>query len=222
MAQQFRHIALGTAAYALLLCGAAADARQPTVNRSVESVHQPVVSRTDFVFDVTATRYGLAPGEADRLSGWFDGLRLGYGDTIRIDDPAGWNGGAQDGVAAIVSRYGMLLSRDPAPATTGHPASGTIRVVVSRAVAHVDGCPNWSHSDVVEYSSSTGSNFGCSTASNLAAMIANPEDLVEGRSGDRSGDAMLSVKAIKTYRDAVTTGAAGVKAESSKSAGGAN
>ena len=45
-------------------------------------------------------------------------------------------------------------------------------------------------------------------------MIANPEDLVVGQDGNRTADAMLSVKAIKSYRDATTTGAAGLKAES--------
>jgi len=54
----------------------------------------------------------------------------------------------------------------------------------------------------------------------MAAMIANPQDLVEGHAYDRTADAQLSVKAIKTYRDAVATGAGGIKEVSSKSAGG--
>ncbi len=220
MAKQLRHIGIGSAALALLLVAGATGARAGTINRSMESVHQPIVERTDYVIDVNAGPGGLAMGETDRLAGWFDGLDLGYGDTVKIDDPMGWRGGAaQDAVAGVVARYGMLVSHEPAPVTAGHPAAGTLRIVVSRATAHVEGCPDWSRGNGPEYASSNASNFGCAAAANLAAMIANPEDLVEGRSGDRSDDAMLSVKAIKTYRDAAATGAGGLKSESSKSGG---
>jgi pilus assembly protein CpaD len=209
-----RQIAAASAALALLLSTGAVDAKKKEVNRSVESVHQPVVERTDYVLDLATGPRGLRLGEAERLTGWFEGLNLGYADTIMLDDPAAWHGGtAEQSVAAIVSRYGMLIAHDAPPLTVGQPAPGTLRVVVSRATAHVDGCPDWKH-DNSEYAGSSGSNFGCSAAVNLAAMIANPEDLVVGQQGSRSGDAMVSVKAIKTFRDAVTTGAGGLKSES--------
>jgi pilus assembly protein CpaD len=114
----------------------------------------------------------------------------------------------------------MLVAHDAAPVTAGHAAPGTVRIVVSRAVATVEGCPDYRHGNAAEYASSSTSNYGCATASNLAAMIANPEDLVIGHQGDRSGDARIAVKAIKTYRDAEPTGKQGLKEESSKAAGG--
>ncbi len=215
MAHSIRTLGAATAVALFLLGSGAAQAG--SINRSLDSVHQPVVSRTDYVLDVGATPSGLALGEADRLAGWFDGLNLGYGDTITLDDPSGWHGGAaQDAVGTVVARYGMLVAREAAPVTVGHAAPGTIRVVVSRAVATVEGCPDQRHGNGSEYSSSTDSNYGCASATNLAAMIANPQDLVVGQQGDRSGDARLAVKAIKTYRDAATTGAGGLKQESSK------
>jgi len=223
MAYSISKLRAATAVAALLL-GAGAVQAQPAgagINRGVDSVHQPVVNRTDYVLDVAATPSGLAPGEIDRLAGWFDGLGLGYGDTITLDDPSGWRGGAaQDVVGGVVARYGMLVSHEAAPVTAGHPASGALRVVVSRAIASVEGCPNYTHGNHPEYSGSTTSNYGCATALNTAAMIANPQDLVEGHSYDRTADAQLSVKAIKSYRDATTTGAGGLKEVSSKSAGG--
>jgi len=218
MANSVRSIGVATAALALLLSAAAPAVAGPATpgetNKSVESTHQPVVERTDYVLDLRATPRGLALGEQERLSGWFDGLGLGYGDTITLDDPLGWHDSVtQDNVAALVSRYGMLVSHDAAPITAGRPLAGTIRVVVSRATAHVDKCPDWSH-DNSEYGGASGSNFGCATATNLAAMIANPEDLVHGQRGGGASDADVSVRAIKTYRDAVTTGAGGLKSES--------
>ncbi|WP_298692895.1 CpaD family pilus assembly lipoprotein [uncultured Sphingomonas sp.] len=213
MAHSLGKIGAASAALALLLSTGTVEAKK-VVNRSVESVHQPVVERTDYVLDVGAGPHGLAFGEGQRLVGWFEGLNLGYGDTIMLDEPAAWHGGpAEQGVAAIVSRYGMLIAHDAPPVTVGRPAPGTLRVVVSRATARVDGCPDWTH-DNSEYAGSSGSNYGCATAVNLAAMIANPEDLVVGQQGSRGGDAAVSIKAIKTFRDATPTGSGGLKAES--------
>jgi pilus assembly protein CpaD len=57
------------------------------------------------------------------------------------------------------------------------------------------------------------SNYGCATNSNLAAMIADPEDLVRGKTGGPQVDAALSGKAIKAYREAQPTGVKGLKVE---------
>ena len=55
--------------------------------RGVESAHQPVVSRSDYALDLATSGYGLAPGEDARLAGWFASMRVGYGDSISLDDP---------------------------------------------------------------------------------------------------------------------------------------
>ena len=52
------------AAVPLLLAGCG------TTNRGLESVHQPVVDRTDIAFDVALGDRGLSAGEAQRLDGW--------------------------------------------------------------------------------------------------------------------------------------------------------
>jgi pilus assembly protein CpaD len=90
---------------------------------------------------------------------------------------------------------------------------GTLRVVVSRRRASVPGCPDWSRDASLEIGSNTSSNFGCAVNSNLAAMIANPADLVRGRNGPSATDPLLSTKAIDSYRKAPATGATGIKAE---------
>ena len=53
--------------------------------RGVASVNVPVVTSADYVFDAAAPGGALAPGEGDRLNGWFQGLGLGYGDTVYVD-----------------------------------------------------------------------------------------------------------------------------------------
>lgn len=185
-----------------------------TPNRGLESVHQPVVSRTDYAFDVNAGPGGLAPGEAQRLAGWMGSLKLGYGDRVAIDDPALGRDTRAD-VAAQAARFGLLLSSD-APVTSAPVTPGTVRVVVTRARASVPGCPDFSRTRQPDFESHTSSNQGCSVNSNLASMVANPTDLVRGAPGSDVYDAALGNRAIDSFRKAVPTGGGGntVRAES--------
>ncbi len=185
-----------------------------TKNRGLESVHQPVVSRTHYVYDVNSAG-GLSVEDGRQLAGWFESLKVGYGDRISIDDPAR-DSATRDGVAAIAARYGLLVD-DTAPLTEGTLAPGSFRVVLSRARAEVPGCPDWSRKAMLEFNSNTMSNYGCSTNTNLAAMVADPIDLVHGREPSAGIDAQTAGKAIKTYRTAPSTGAGGLKNESTRS-----
>jgi pilus assembly protein CpaD len=186
-------------------------------NRSLYSENQPVVERTNYVFDVTTGAGGLSNPETIRLADWFDSLQLRYGDRIFVDDSASGSDARAD-VAKVAAAYGLLLS-DGAPVTAGMVQPGSARVIVTRATASVPGCPNWRQAKLSGAAISTESNFGCATNSNLAAMIANPEDLVLGQEGVPSGDAATASKAIKTYRDAAPSGAGGIKAVSTTGGG---
>lgn len=183
----------------------------PTYNPSVYSVHQPVVQRTDYVLDLAGGN-GLAPSEAARLQAWFDGLQLGYGDRVWVDEGGAYGGGTRQDIGAVVQSYGLLLS-DGAPVTAGPVQPGAARVIVSRMNASVPTCPDWSDARPGSPSSPTHSNYGCAVNSNLAAMIANPSDLVLGQSG--TSDAAAGARAVKAYRDRPQSGAGGqVKPES--------
>ena len=62
------------------------------------------------------------------------------------------------------------------------------------------------------------SNYGCAVNSNLAAMVANPEDLVRGRSDGSVTDATMGGRAIGALRKATPSGAGGapLKTESTR------
>ncbi|PLK24378.1 CpaD family pilus assembly protein [Novosphingobium sp. TH158] len=186
------------------------------VNRSLDSVHQPVVQRTNYTMDLTASGGGLAPSEQRRLSGWFEALDLRYGDKITIDDPTS-SSANRASVEAVVARYGMLLAGE-APATPGYVNPGTVRVVVSRSTASVRGCPDWGTKSDTNMHNATASGYGCAINGNLAAMVANPEDLIKGSTNAGGTTVMSSNKAIDTYREAKPTGNGGttVKQQSSK------
>ncbi|MDT8759617.1 CpaD family pilus assembly protein [Sphingomonas psychrotolerans] len=183
-----------------------------TYNGGMESVYQPVVQRNDYVFDVQTAGYSLAPGESQRLAGWLDSMGLRYGDHIAIDD--GGNGmGARDEIAAQANRYGIMLS-DQAPVTVGQIAPGTVRVVVTRMTASVPNCPDYSRVYTPDWSQSTSSNYGCATNSNLAAMVADPADLVRGASGSPLTDPATGAKAINALRGAKPSGNGGTEVKS--------
>ena len=199
-----------SAAILLVAIGLAGCGHKPydIPERGLESVNVPVVSRSDYVFDAAAPDGSLAPYEAARLNAWFAGLDLGYGDTIYVDGP--FAEGARSDVAQIAGNYGLMIA-DGAPVTAGAVGPGTVRVIVSRTRASVPNCPNWSVVSQPNSQNRAMSNFGCAVNSNIAAMVADPQDLVHGREGTGVGDALTSAKAVGAYRRAEPTGNKGLQ-----------
>ena len=207
MRSKFLLIALGSV---LAGCQTTGQPDKPAMGAS--TVNVPVVSSTDYVFDAAAPGGSLAPGESDRLNGWFQGLGLGYGVTIYVD---GSNvSGARSEVATVAGRYGMLVTAG-APVTAGAVQPGSVRVIVARRRAFVPGCPNWSRPSQPDWNNQTTSNYGCAVNSNLSAMIANPEDLVHGRDSGAM-DTLAATKAVEMYRSKPPTGQGGLQDVSPK------
>ncbi|HEX8624704.1 MAG TPA: CpaD family pilus assembly lipoprotein [Allosphingosinicella sp.] len=190
---------------AALAFSAAADAKRREsrdASRGLDSLNQPVVQRTDYLLDL-ADYGGLSDADLGQLDSWFTSLGLGYGDHVFVE--RGTSAGRQD-VARLAADYGLLMSPG-APILEGDVPSGTVRVIVSRTTASVPGCPNYRKEGGP---SSTSSNYGCAMNSNLAAMIADPNDLVLGQVGSVTGDAHTSSKAIRVYRQTAPTGTKGL------------
>lgn len=182
-------------------------------DRGMEAVNVPVVTRSDFALDVAAPDGSLPSSEAARLDAWFRSLQLGYGDSIHVD--GAYSEAARNDVARVAGQYGLLLSNG-APVTQGAIPPGSVRVVVSRTRAEVPNCPNWSEPSTPNYNNRTMSNYGCSVNSNLAAMVANPEDLVHGREGSPYVDADAASRGVGVYYSTEPTGKQGLKDISTK------
>ena len=181
-------------------------------NTSLYSVKQPVVERSNYTLDLASNASGLSVPEMARLNDWFETIGLAYGDRIAIDDPMASPAVVED-VAAVASRYGLLVSQG-APVTEGYVDPGNVRVVVTRSMAHVPGCPDWSDKGMTTLGNETSDGFGCAINSNMAAMIANPEHLLEGEVGTGETVVMSSTKAIESYRNQTPTGQGGLAQES--------
>ena len=201
-------ILLASAAAACSTTGSSAPA-----DRGLSSVNEPVLTRSTFVLDLAAPGGALPPQEMARLDGWFRGLELGYGDSIYVD--GGYADQARAQVAQVAGNYGLLVLA-AAPVTAGMVPDGSVRVVVTRTRAEVAGCPNWSRPSQPDFENRSMSDFGCAVNSNMAAMVANPEDLFHGREGSGVGDTITATKAVDYYRKAKPTGTEGLQDVNSK------
>ncbi len=197
--------------------GLAGCGGMPT-NTSLYSTKQAVVERATFTMDVATNASGLPISEQQRLIGWFDTMDLRYGDRVAIDNP-GQNPAVTTAVGDLASRYGLMIS-DTAPVTNGFIEPGQARVVITRSTASVPGCPDWSAKSDMNYNNATSPNFGCAINSNLAAMVADPQDLLEGKKGASETVIATSNKAISTYRETAPTGAGGLIDASAGGSGG--
>jgi pilus assembly protein CpaD len=168
-------------------------------NASMYSVHQPVVERTNYAIDLASDGDGIGSADQKRLNEWFDVLDLRYGDRIAIDSGDGFgNEGAARDVRAAAAERGIMVTQG-APVTPGIIAPGNIRVVVTRSQASVPSCPDH-RTQGQNFNAGNNSNYGCAINSNLAAMVADPEDLVRGRDNKRldSNSGNAAVNAYKT------------------------
>ncbi|NVD45461.1 CpaD family pilus assembly protein [Qipengyuania atrilutea] len=177
-------------------------------NRSLYSTNQPIVERANYTLDVRSGADGLTINEQRRVQDWFETMGLRYGDRVFVDDPVE-NPATRDDIAELAARRGILLS-EGAPVTSGSVDPGVSRIVVTRSDASVPNCPNWSVKTDLNYTNGVHPNFGCAVNSNIAAMIANPEDLIAGQEG--SGETILTgqTRAIDSYRSSTPSGSGGL------------
>ena len=178
-------------------------------NTSLYSTKQPVVERTNFSLDVNTNAQGLPISEQSRLNGWFEAMDLRYGDRVTVENPSS-SPAVRDAVNSLAGRYGLIVE-EVAPTTSGYLQPGQARVVITRSTASVPGCPDWDAKSDMNYNNATSPGFGCAVNSNLAAMVADPQDLLEGKKGTGETVVATGTKAIDTYREARPTGANGLQ-----------
>lgn len=194
-----RHILFASAA---LLAALAACA---PVNRSVNTVKVPTVESTQLAHDVRFAGYdSLADAEARGLAEWLELIDIAYGDRISVDDPIAAGAAARRAaIAGVVARFGLMVE-EAAPVTAALPA-GTARVVVTRTKVSVPDCPDWRRKSNPEFEAAAMSNYGCATVSNIAAMVADPNDLIGGQ-GYTGADGHTTSRAINVFRERKPTG----------------
>jgi pilus assembly protein CpaD len=100
------------------------------------------------------------------------------------------------------------ISRDKILVSTHDVANGDFRVDVSYIsyTAHTDACGDWSQNLAFVEENQTAPNFGCSVQHNIAAMVADPRDLVSPR-GFETADGKRAATIIDSYEQGKPTAA---------------
>jgi pilus assembly protein CpaD len=205
----------------LAMATALAGCNSPSgyANRSLESIRQPVVESSQHIFDLTTYGGDISPAELARLGEWADAIGMRSSDQIALEDGSLYSSGsALTAIRGELAKRGASISGvvSNAASTLG---SGMMRLRLTRSIAHVPDCPVWSSRYTADPYNSTSSNYGCATNSNLAAMVANPNDLVRGQSA-KDDNTQHGVRAITTYRKKELTGAGELKENATSSEGG--
>lgn len=99
--------------------------------------------------------------------------------------------------------HGVQWSDGFAAETPENGDAGRIRILVDRYLITLPGCPDWTKSPTGSFDNQVHSNWGCATATNLGAMLAEPRDLIQGRANTYT-DGNYAVKSIQRYRSGET------------------
>ena len=102
----------------------------------------------------------------------------------------------------------VLLMAGPVSAQTAIQGVDSInQPVVSGNTASVPNCPNW-RSRARDSVAETDANYGCAVNSNMAAMIADPQDLLHGRTDPLVGrDPEMAVRTVRAGKSAAAAAA---------------
>jgi pilus assembly protein CpaD len=175
--------------------------------------HPIVVGEQERTIDIPiatgATR--LTQGQSEVIAGFISGYSTGSSGTFRIILP---RGSRNDAATTVVGRQiRKIAARHGVPAnkmivenySAGEPGEAApIRLAYYAIAASTPACGQWPDDLVVNtYENKNYYNFGCATQNNLAAQIADPNDLL-GPRRMTPADATQRGKALERYRDAYT------------------
>lgn len=131
----------------------------------------------------------------------------GYGDTLLIGARGNGIAGAsvrragrrESLVSAEIRKLKLPTGLLPHTGATGK-WDGSVKVVLGRYVVIPPKCPDWSKRADGDSANRPSSNFGCANTTNLGLMVANPGDLVRGRTPGPA-DGSVGARRYKTYRE---------------------
>lgn len=190
----------------LLMLAACAGGR---LNTSLDTQKVATITTSQIAYDL---RFGpgntLSESQTKALADYLAAIRIGYGDHISIDDPIPYAADERRAaVATVIAKFGMLVEEN-GPVAPVALRPGVTRIVITRPRAEVPNCPDWSRPSNPETEFSLMSNFGCAVQGNLAAMTADPNDLLTGKPYSGADGNSIN-KAISAYRSAAPSGGGG-------------
>jgi pilus assembly protein CpaD len=190
---------LVAASLALALAGCATPPPAPLTDGRTTELPNPIqISSKTMTHTVRYAAGSATPGPAEiaALNDFLKTNEAERGDPIQVERGStalDEKRGAK--LAQSLTRHGMI----PTVAVAADLSAGELRLSYERFVAGAPDCPNWSKAPGNDFANTLHSDFGCSTANDLAAMVADPRDLIRGRDlPPEAGDSALA--ALHRYR----------------------
>lgn len=161
----------------------------------------------DLKVSFTSSASGLSPEDEARFAGFVQTYLTSGNGSISISVPQG------EGASAAISYFGERLADMGVPRAhilvgTRALDGGDARVALGFIAyeASTAPCANWTENVGNSASNLPVSNFGCSNQHNLAAMVADPRDLVALRTLG-AGDAARRTTVMQNYEKGTPTAA---------------
>lgn len=195
-------------------CAAATNDAQSIASDG--AVNHPIAVEPNFreiKLQFAGGEQGLAPDAAAQFDNFLADYRAHGNGSLGISVPNGPP--ARAAITALAERAAATgISRDKILVSTHDVANNDWRVDVSYIsyTAHADACGDWSENEAYTMDNLTPKNFGCSVQQNIAAMVADPRDLL-GPRGLGESDAARRTTVIGSYEQGKVTSAEKRKAD---------
>lgn len=195
------HNMLKPVALSLCLAGLAAcqhtNVGEPSLN---ETVARNSVQMVRLPFEVKPEQDGtdsLSNVTRASLNGFLSSVEVSYADVIMLD-AADADANRIAAVEAYIKENGLIYA---GTSTLGAaPENGSVMLYVERYVVTTPKCGNWAPEASNNTRNNTSSFLGCSNTANLGLMVADPRDLVSGRSSGNSTAAAVGAIYTPTPR----------------------
>ena len=200
----FRASALG----AMLIAGScAAPTADPNGMMEDGAVNHPIMVEPSYRALKLNWNGGLSQPEQIQLDGFVSDYIAHGNGSIAVSAPA--NLGGQEMAGWLAARINALgVSGDKILIASHDAPQGDMRVEVNYVTyqAKTDKCGDWSDNLAFTLMNDTPKNFGCSVQQNIAAMVADPRDLM-GPRGLGESDGARRTTVITNYEQGKITSA---------------
>jgi pilus biogenesis lipoprotein CpaD len=173
----------------------------------VEGPYEPAVEIRQFTHEVpfASGRGQLGSSETAALQAFLSEIGAQPGDRAYVlAEPAAAAGSSAvlagqraDAVMARLAAEGLQPQRLPADSATA--GAGATLVIVERTVVVLPACPDWTDRPGWTYHNTPHRNWSCATAVNFGMMVAEPADLLRGRTPGPANGERLG-RAFERYR----------------------
>ena len=177
---KFEHLLRALAVGSVLMAGSCSAANDGnTISLDGARNHPIAVEPSYRDLKLAYAGGNLTSDDAAKFDAFVSDYRVHGNGSLGISVPSG--AGSRAAITFFGERAAMSgISRDKILVTTREAGNADPRVDVSYIayVAHTQPCGDWSEDESFTMENHTSANFGCAVQHNIAAMVADPRDLL--------------------------------------------